>query len=83
VKNSRHSEVSRIRTRFMNLPGAPVSRFVLQLAGAKKGLLQSSANLCKAPDIAQVKTTAQNGKTYDTEPAVANDCSKGTRHAAH
>jgi hypothetical protein len=72
----KNSEVSRIRTRFMNVPDAPVSRFVLQLAGAKKGLLQNSANLCKVKNIAQVKATAQNGKIYDTEPAVANDCGK-------
>jgi hypothetical protein len=70
----KHSEVSRIRTRFMNVPDAPVSRFVLQLAGAKKGLLQNSANLCKAKNIAQVKAIAQNGKTYNTEPKVINDC---------
>jgi hypothetical protein len=76
VKKNKHSEVSRLRTRFMNVPDAPVSRFVLQLAGAKKGLLENSANLCKVKNIAQVKATAQNGKTYDTEPAVANDCGK-------
>jgi hypothetical protein len=76
VRKSKHSEVSRIRTRFMNVPDAPVSRFVLQLAGAKKGLLQNSQNLCKVKNIAQVKATAQNGKIYDTEPAVANDCGK-------
>jgi hypothetical protein len=70
----KNSEVSRIRTRFMNVPDAPVSRFVLQLAGAKKGLLQNSANLCKVKNIAQVKATAQNGKIYDTEPTVSNDC---------
>jgi hypothetical protein len=76
VRKSKNSEVSRLRTRFMNVPDAPVSRFVLQLAGAKKGLLENSANLCKVKNIAQVKATAQNGKTYDTEPAVANDCGK-------
>jgi hypothetical protein len=73
------AEISRVRTRFANVPDAPVSRFVLQLAGAKKGLLQNSVNLCKVKNIAQVKATAQNGKTYDTEPAVANDCGKGSK----
>jgi uncharacterized repeat protein (TIGR01451 family) len=84
VKKSKHSEVSRIRTRFMNVPDAPVSRFVLQLAGAKKGLLQNSANLCKVKNIAQVKAVGQNGKTYDTEPVVTNDCGrKGKKPKAH
>jgi hypothetical protein len=81
VRKSKRSEVSRLRTRFMNVPDAPVSRFVLQLAGAKRGLLQNSANLCKVKNIAQVKATGQNGKTYDTEPAVANDC--GKKHGTH
>jgi hypothetical protein len=79
VKKNKHSEVSRIRTRFMNVPDAPVSRFVLQLAGGKKGLLQNSANLCKVKNIAQVKATGQNDKTYNTEPAVANDCGKKSK----
>jgi hypothetical protein len=76
VKKSKNSEVSRLRTRFMNVPDAPVSRFVLQLAGAKHGLLENSQNLCKVKNIAQVKAVGQNGATYDTEPAVANDCGK-------
>jgi hypothetical protein len=79
VKKNKHSEVSRLRTRFMNVPDAPVSRFVLQLAGAKKGLLENSANLCKVKNIAQVKAVPQNGKTYDTTPTVANDCGKGKK----
>ena len=83
MKKNKHSEVSRIRTRFMNVPDAPVSRFVLQLAGAKKGLLQNSANLCKVKNIAQVKATGQNGLTYDTEPAVANDCGKKGKKPAN
>ncbi len=76
VRKNKNSEVSRLRTRFQNVPDAPVSRFVLQLAGAKHGLLENSANLCKVKNIAQVKAVAQNGKTYDTEPAVGNDCGK-------
>ncbi len=72
------SEVSRIRNTFAQVPDAPVSKFVLELnSGKKKGLLVNSANLCKVPNKAVVKLTAQNGKTYDTNPAVANDCGKG------
>ena len=76
VKKNKHSEVSRLRTRFMNVPDAPVSRFVLKLAGAKHGLLENSANLCKVKNVAQVKAVGQNGKTYDTSPKVTNDCGK-------
>ncbi len=77
VQKNKHSEVSRLRARFMNVPDAPVSHFVLQLAGAKHGLLENSANLCKVKNVAQVKMVAQNGKTYDTQTTVANDCGKG------
>jgi hypothetical protein len=70
------SEVSRTRTTFANVPDAPVSRFEIELKGGKRGLLQNSANLCKVKNIAQVKATAQNGKTYDTTPKVTNSCAK-------
>jgi len=68
------SEVSRLRTTFAQVPDAPVSRFVLELKGGKEGLLVNSGNLCKVPNGAIVKLTGQNGKTYNTEPAVANGC---------
>jgi hypothetical protein len=68
------SEVARLRTTFATVPDAPVSKFVLELKGGKEGLLVNSANLCKVPNKAIVKLTGQNGKTYNTEPAVANSC---------
>jgi hypothetical protein len=73
------SEVSRIRNTFATVPDAPVSKFVLELQSGKKGLLVNSANLCKVPNKAVLKMTAQNGKTYDTTPAVANGCGKSHR----
>jgi hypothetical protein len=79
VKKSKNSEVSRLRTRFLTVPDAPVSRFVLQLAGAKHGLLENSTNLCKQKNVATVKMVGQNGKTFDSEPAVANDCGKAKK----
>jgi hypothetical protein len=64
----------RIRTTFFAVPDAPVSKFVLELKGGKEGLLVNSENVCKSPQVAVVKLTAQNGKTYDTTPTVANSC---------
>lgn len=66
----------RIRTTFFQVPDAPVSRFVLELKGGKEGLLVNSGNICKRPDTAVVRFTGQNGRTYDTEPTVANSCGK-------
>jgi uncharacterized repeat protein (TIGR01451 family) len=67
-------EVSRTRNTFSAVPDAPVSKFVLELSGGKKGLLQNSANLCKVKNVATVKLSAQNGKTADLSAPIANDC---------
>jgi hypothetical protein len=71
------AEVRRVRSRFLNLPDAPVSRFELKLFGGKKGLLENSENLCKAGDRAKFQLTGQNGKSHDTEPQVQVSCGKG------
>jgi hypothetical protein len=68
------SEVSRVRTTFASAPDAPVSKFVLELFGGKKGLLVNSTNLCKADNRAQVKMTAQNGKRLSLEPTIGTSC---------
>jgi hypothetical protein len=73
------SEQSRVRTRFENVPDAPVSRFVVKLKGGRKGLIENSVNLCKSKAKATLKLTAQNGRTYYTETAVANSCGKKGR----
>jgi hypothetical protein len=70
------AEVRRVRTRFQSVPDAPVSRFELKLYGGKRGLLESSQNLCKGSPPATVALTAQNGKIYDTEPTVTTACGK-------
>ncbi|HSS43437.1 MAG TPA: hypothetical protein VLK37_12920 [Solirubrobacterales bacterium] len=56
-------ETARVRTRIVNVPDAPVSKFVLKMAGGRKGLLENSVNLCKSPQTAAVQMEAQNAKT--------------------
>lgn len=68
------SEISRVRTTFATVPDAPVSKFVLQLFGGTRGLLQNSANLCKAPQHAAVKMTGQNGSTHDFNQLISTSC---------
>jgi hypothetical protein len=75
----KNAEVRRVRSRFLNIPDAPVSRFELKLDGGKKGLLQNSKNLCKAGDRAKFQLEGQNGKSYDTEPKVQVSCGKGKK----
>jgi hypothetical protein len=68
-----------IRNTFEVVPDAPVSRFVLEMNGGKKGLLVNSENLCKAAKAqrtAIVRLTGQNGKVHAFKPLVQNQCKK-------
>jgi hypothetical protein len=67
---------ARIRTTFIQVPDAPVSRFQLELKGGKEGLLVNSENLCATPQRAIVQLTGQNNAAFDTQPKVANQCGK-------
>jgi len=64
----------RIRNTFETVPDAPVSKFVLEMQGGKKGLLVNSTNLCKGTNRAISEFTGQNGKLHDTNPVVAAKC---------
>ncbi len=66
-----------IRSTFAAIPDAPVSRFVLEMQGARKGLIVNSRNLCAAPGRAKARLGAQNGRVQSTRPAVrASGCAK-------
>jgi hypothetical protein len=69
-------EASRIRTRFLNVPDAPVSKFVLRMAGGKKGLIENSVNLCSAPQLATVQMTGQNDKPHNRSAEIKTSCGK-------
>jgi hypothetical protein len=60
----------RIRTRFLSVPDAPVSRFVLEMRRGKKSLLANTTNLCKAKPRAEAALGGQNGKDSETRPRV-------------
>jgi hypothetical protein len=59
-----------IRATFASAPDAPVSKFVLEMQGGKKGLIVNSRNLCAHKSRASSELTAQNGRSYDTRPVV-------------
>jgi hypothetical protein len=69
-------EASRIRNTFVSVPDAPVSRFVLELQGGDKGILQNSTNICHGRQRALVRMQGQNGKTHDFATPVRADCGK-------
>jgi hypothetical protein len=66
-----------IRNTFQMVPDAPVSRFVLEMQGGKKGLLVNSENICSKPQRAIADFTGQNGKTADFNPLIKNSCKGG------
>jgi hypothetical protein len=72
----------RLRTTFASIPDAPVTKAVITMQGAKKGLFVNSANLCARAQHASVKLDGQNGKVHDFNPVVGNSCGgkgKGTK----
>jgi hypothetical protein len=66
----------RIRNTFETVPDAPVSKFVLEMQGGKKGLLVNSTNLCKGTNRAISEFTGQNGKLHNTNPVLSAKCGK-------
>lgn len=74
------AEGSRVRTIFASPPDAPVSKFVLNLYGGKRGLLENSVNLCKVKSSAEVKMTAHSGKAHDFNATIANQCKRKGKH---
>jgi hypothetical protein len=64
------SEVSRVRTRFANVPDAPVTSFKVSFFGGKKGLIENHVPLCLKKRRVKLNFTAQNGRTRNTEPAI-------------
>jgi hypothetical protein len=64
----------RLRNTFEAAPDAPVSSFVLEMQGGKKGLFVNSTNLCKGTHRAESNFDGQNGKSWDTKPELKVKC---------
>jgi len=65
-----------IRTTFETVPDAPVSKFVLEMQGGKKGLLDNSKNLCRAKHFADVRILGQNGARANQKTELVAPCGK-------
>ena len=69
------TELARLRTRFMNVPDAPVTKFTMNLFGGKKrGLLENSRNLCQTDRKAKLSFTGQNGAVRNQNLVIATSC---------
>lgn len=63
-----------IRTTFETVPDAPVSRFVLEMNGGRKSLLENSTDLCQAAHRVNAVFTGQNGRVATLRPLLRNSC---------
>jgi hypothetical protein len=68
-----------IRSTFEKVPDAPVTKFVLNMRGGKKGLIVNSRNLCAGPGRARVLMTGQNNKLRSLKPVVKTSCTKNRK----
>jgi len=66
-----------IRTTFEALPDVPLTKVVLSMHGASKGLFVNSRNLCAAPSKARIDVSGQNGKTRRLRVLLRNGCPHG------
>jgi hypothetical protein len=66
----------RVRTRFLSVPDAPLTKFTMTLFGGSRGLIENSQDLCKAQRHIEMHLKAQNGRTQDTNPVLKVKCGK-------
>ncbi len=75
-----------IQASFENLPDAPIERFVLTLAGGRRGLLANSVDICASPPRASVKALGQNnvGSVFTTRlRGQCRDRHRAGKHRRH
>jgi len=70
----------RLRARVSEAPDAPVSKVVVKMQGASKGLFVNSRDLCASTNKAEVDFTAQSGKTLERHPVVEPGGCKKQQH---
>jgi hypothetical protein len=64
----------RIRNTFDAPPDVPVTKFVLEMQGGKKGLIVNSTNICKGKHRAIANFKGQNGRRHQFNPVVKAQC---------
>jgi hypothetical protein len=75
------SAKGRLRTTFETVPDQPITKFVLEMQGGKKGLLTNSRDLCTHPNRALATFTAQNNKLNLQAPVMNVRGCKGKQRA--
>jgi hypothetical protein len=70
-----------LKTVFPEVPDVPVSKFILNMQGGKKSLIENSENLCKSPQRAILNLKGQNGKQVKSNqfPLAIDKCGAGKK----
>ena len=63
-----------IRATFSDVPDAPLTKVVVRMQGAKKGLIVNSTDLCGAKPRANAAFAGHNGRSYKARPAMGASC---------
>jgi hypothetical protein len=63
-----------VRATVNDIPDAPLSKVVLNMQGAKKGLIVNSRNLCGGTNRANAQFEGQNGKEASLNPVMRAEC---------
>jgi hypothetical protein len=70
-----------IRATLEDAPDATLSKVVLRMQGAKKGLIINSKNICAGKNRANVLATGHNGKQFHTHPVMRAQCGHKRKRA--
>jgi hypothetical protein len=65
-----------VRTRFLGVPDAPVTRFQISFFGGRKGLIENSVDICRHRRRASLEFRAQNGRKSVSNPFITTSCGK-------
>jgi hypothetical protein len=77
------SQKGGIRATLESAPDAPLSKVVVRMQGAKKGLIINSRNLCGAASKANVAFIGHNGKEASANPVMKAECGGARGHKRH
>ncbi|HXR59899.1 MAG TPA: hypothetical protein VN732_01080 [Solirubrobacterales bacterium] len=66
----------RIRNTFEGVPDAPVTKFVLEMQGGRKGLIVNSTDICRRKHRAIADFKGQNGRHRLLRPLVKTSCKR-------
>ena len=72
----------RLRATYATVADAPVSKFVVQMFGGRRGLLENGADLCATPQWAGARFLAHSNAGWVSHPELMAACKK-KRHPRH